>query len=99
MENIDFDPKNPENRGNTHEVNKSENNEFEKSLDEEDHESIEDEADCRHLDEDDYDNYSRSGEKYRWYNGWSDDDIDNAFEGDPENTLECRLISASSQKV
>jgi hypothetical protein len=35
---------------------------------------------------DDYDSYGRSGEKYGWYNGWSDDAIDDAFEGDPENT-------------
>jgi hypothetical protein len=30
--------------------------------------------------------YGHSGEKYGWYNGWSDDVIDDAFEGDPENT-------------
>lgn len=29
--------------------------------------------------------YGRSGEKYGWYNGYSDDVIDDAFEGDPEN--------------
>ena len=32
------------------------------------------------------DSYGQSGEKYGWYNGWSDDAIDDAFEGDPENT-------------
>ena len=32
------------------------------------------------------DNYGGSGEKYGWYNGWSDDAIDDAFEGDPMNT-------------
>jgi hypothetical protein len=38
-------------------------------------------------DQDDYYNhYGSSGEKYGWYNGWSDDVIDDAFEGDPENT-------------
>ncbi|RYE58023.1 MAG: hypothetical protein EOP48_04500 [Sphingobacteriales bacterium] len=35
---------------------------------------------------DDYDTYGTSGEKYGWYNGYSDDVIDDAFEGDPENT-------------
>ena len=35
---------------------------------------------------DDDDDYGRSGEKYGWYNGWSDDAIDDAFEGDPMNT-------------
>ncbi len=30
--------------------------------------------------------YGTSGEKYGWYNGFSDDAIDDAFEGDPENT-------------
>ena len=33
-----------------------------------------------------HDYYGQSGEKYGWYNGWSDDAIDDAFEGDPENT-------------
>ena len=33
-----------------------------------------------------HDNYGQSSEKYGWYNGWSDDAIDDAFEGDPENT-------------
>lgn len=37
-------------------------------------------------DTDDNDSYGSSGEKYGWYNGWSDDAIDDAFEGDPENT-------------
>ena len=38
-------------------------------------------------DEDDSDNHSGSGgEKYGWYNGFSDDAIDDAFEGDPEAT-------------
>lgn len=32
------------------------------------------------------DDYGNSGEKYGWYNGWSDDAIDEAFEGDPMNT-------------
>lgn len=39
---------------------------------------------------DDFDNYEEgygsSGEKYGWYNGFSDDVIDDAFEGDPSNT-------------
>jgi hypothetical protein len=34
----------------------------------------------------DDDDYGSSGEKYGWYNGWSDDAIDDAFEGDPMNT-------------
>lgn len=33
-----------------------------------------------------YDDYGTSGEKYGWYNGYSDDVIDDAFEGDPEAT-------------
>jgi len=33
-----------------------------------------------------HDFYGQSGEKYDWYNGWSDDAIDDAFDGDPENT-------------
>jgi hypothetical protein len=32
------------------------------------------------------DDYGSSGEKYGWYNGWSDDVINDAFEGDPMNT-------------
>ena len=38
------------------------------------------------LDDFDDDDYGSSGEKYGWYNGWSDDAIDDAFEGDPMNT-------------
>jgi hypothetical protein len=37
-------------------------------------------------DYDSIDDYGKSGEKYGWYKGWSDDVIDDAFEGDPENT-------------
>lgn len=37
-------------------------------------------------DNEDEDNYGSSGEKYGWYNGFSDDAIDDAFEGDPEVT-------------
>lgn len=33
-----------------------------------------------------WDDYGKSGEKYGWYNGFSDDVIDDAFEGDPEAT-------------
>jgi len=33
-----------------------------------------------------YDKYGKSGEIYGWYNGWSDDVINDAFEGDLENT-------------
>ena len=32
------------------------------------------------------DRYGSSGEKYGWCNGFSDDAIDDAFEGDPEAT-------------
>ncbi|MEY4570822.1 MAG: hypothetical protein RLZ10_15 [Bacteroidota bacterium] len=45
--------------------------------------------DSEHLDYDadyDYDDYGGSYEKYGGYNGWSDDAIDDAFEGDPMNT-------------
>ena len=35
---------------------------------------------------DDMDDYGSSTEKYGGYNGYSDDVIDDAFEGDPENT-------------
>ena len=35
---------------------------------------------------DNYDDYGGRFEKYGGYNGWSDDAIDNAFEGDPMNT-------------
>jgi len=34
----------------------------------------------------DHDDYGNDYEKYGGYNGWSDDVIDDAFEGDPENT-------------
>jgi hypothetical protein len=34
----------------------------------------------------DYESYGSSHEKYGGYNGYSDDAIDDAFEGDPENT-------------
>lgn len=37
-------------------------------------------------DYDPYEDYGSSTEKYGGYNGWSDDVIDDAFEGDPENT-------------
>ncbi|RYE28016.1 MAG: hypothetical protein EOP48_33965 [Sphingobacteriales bacterium] len=81
MENIDFDPKIP-----GKEENNSELNELGNSVEEADDEDL-DEEDFSTLDkDDDYDNYGRSGEKYGWYNGWSDDVIDDAFEGDPENT-------------
>lgn len=33
-----------------------------------------------------WDDYGRSGEKYGWYNGYSDDVIDDAFDGIPEAT-------------
>ena len=32
------------------------------------------------------DHYGSSGEKFGWYNGFSDDAIDDAFEGDPDAT-------------
>ena len=35
---------------------------------------------------DPYEDYGRSGEEYGWYNGWSDDVINDAFDGDPEAT-------------
>lgn len=44
-----------------------------------------DESDYDHND-DDHDDYGSSYEKYGGYNGWSDDVIDDAFEGDPMNT-------------
>ena len=48
------------------------------------------ETDSQFEDEDDdyepMDGYGTSGEKYGWYNGHSDDVIDDAFEGDPEAT-------------
>lgn len=34
----------------------------------------------------DWSDYGRSGEKYGWYNGFSDDVIDDVFDGDPEAT-------------
>jgi hypothetical protein len=49
-------------------------------------ENIEDDEGDYDDDEGDYDNYGSSYEKYGGYNGWSDDVIDDAFEGDPENT-------------
>jgi hypothetical protein len=59
----------------------------------EDVEEVEEEIDVDSFDKtqdddnyDVYDEYGNSGEKYGWYNGWSDDAIDDAFEGDPENT-------------
>jgi hypothetical protein len=87
MGNIDFDPKSAGNTENPKEENISEFNELGNSIEEEEDEDIDDEEELNTLDEDDnYDNYGRSGEKYGWYNGWSDDVIDDAFEGDPENT-------------
>jgi hypothetical protein len=87
MENIDFAPKNLENKENPMEDNNIEFNEFEESIEEEEDDIIIDEDDFNIQEEDDdYDNYGKSGEKYGWYNGWSDDVIDDAFEGDPENT-------------
>ncbi len=38
------------------------------------------------FDEYEEDSYGSSYEKYNGYNGWSDDVIDDAFEGDPEAT-------------
>lgn len=37
-------------------------------------------------DRDEMEEYGSSTEKYGGYNGWSDDAIDDAFEGDPMNT-------------
>ena len=54
--------------------------------------SIEDDTDefDESYNEDDYynewDDYGTSGEKYGYYNGYSDDVIDDAFEGCPEAT-------------
>lgn len=67
-----------------------ESSDIEKSLVDENDE-IENES---FLEEDDFsddgndrdDHYGSSGEKYEWYNGFSDDAIDDAFEGDPEAT-------------
>jgi len=44
-----------------------------------------DDAFCEN-DSDDEDQYGHSYEKYGGYNGWSDDAIDDAFEGDPDAT-------------
>ena len=44
-----------------------------------------DDAFCEN-DSDDEDRYGHSYEKYGGYNGWSDDAIDDAFEGDPDAT-------------
>lgn len=35
---------------------------------------------------DPYEDYGSSGKVFGWYNGWSDDAIYDAFEGDPEAT-------------
>jgi hypothetical protein len=35
---------------------------------------------------DPFEDYGRSGEEYGWYNGFSDDVINDAFDGDPEAT-------------
>jgi hypothetical protein len=35
---------------------------------------------------DPYEDYGSSGEVFGWYNGWSDDAIYDAFEGDPDAT-------------
>ncbi|BCS85348.1 hypothetical protein prwr041_12410 [Prevotella herbatica] len=32
------------------------------------------------------DDYGKSGEHYGWYNGYSDDAIDDSFDGDPMAT-------------
>lgn len=47
---------------------------------------VEQEEEKANYEPDDYDHYGTSYEKYGGYNGWSDDVIDDAFEGDPENT-------------
>ena len=49
-------------------------------------EDFEEEDSADFNDEDGYEDYGSSGEKYGWYNGFSDDVIDDAFEGDPEAT-------------
>jgi hypothetical protein len=79
MENIHFDPIKHSIMDNTqHQIN---NEPREMDIpDEEDSDFLN--YDIEH---EDYD-YGNSGEKYGWYNGWSDDVIDDAFEGDPENT-------------
>lgn len=55
-------------------------------INEEDEEADEDDNGNEEDDYDAMDEYGSSGEKYGWYNGYSDDVIDDAFEGDPENT-------------
>jgi hypothetical protein len=57
----------------------------EKEDDEEDMDSDEEDMDWDD-DADGMDDYGSSTEKYGGYNGWSDDAIDDAFEGDPMNT-------------
>ena len=57
----------------------------EEGVEQEDDEEFEEWEDLDRADND-LDDYGRSGEKYGWYNGWSDDAIDDAFEGDPEAT-------------
>ena len=55
----------------------------------EQNEDIDDDTENYDEEDQDYDSgddYGSSGEKYGWYNGFSDDAIDDAFEGDPENT-------------
>lgn len=84
MENIDFDPiesnkHNLKEKGNVPKENiENGNNELTGEGDLEDSYFPEDDGH--------HDDYGTSGEKYGWYNGWSDDVIDDAFEGDPENT-------------
>lgn len=52
--------------------------------------NISDEDDFDDYESDGYEDYEEdygsSGEKYGWYNGFSDDAIDDAFEGDPSLT-------------
>jgi hypothetical protein len=52
--------------------------------------SIEEEVDYQSCKENSFhnweDNYGSGYEKYGGYNGWSDDAIDDAFEGDPDAT-------------
>lgn len=57
------------------------NNSSTNSLDEDDYDDFESDG----YDDNDED-YGSSGEKYGWYNGFSDDVIDDAFEGDPSLT-------------
>lgn len=58
-------------------VNKNDGIETDSSVDEDEFWNDEDDSDNR---------YASSGEKYGWYNGFSDDAIEDAFEGDPEAT-------------